>query len=68
MAKSRLVEAISGEHLSLVVAGHLARTQLVADPLARYDGDHLMQMVEAGARALTRVGPRASMAAIWTSW
>lgn len=47
---------ILGEHLNLTVAAHLARTQLVADPLARYDGDHLLEMVNAVAQALTRVG------------
>ena len=52
-----LPERIRGEHLGLCVAAHLARTQLVVDPLARYDADHLIQMVNAVASALARVAP-----------
>jgi hypothetical protein len=48
---------IEGAHLRLSVAAHLARTQLVRDPLVRYDSDHLMEMVSAVARALTKVVP-----------
>ena len=54
---SDLTAAIRGEHLSLCVAAHLARTQLVADPRLRYDADHLMEMVESVAAALVRVAP-----------
>jgi hypothetical protein len=50
-----LTETILGEHLKLCVAAHLARTQLVPDPRTRYDGQHLLEMVEAVAEALTRV-------------
>ena len=55
--KKSLVEEIQGEHLSLCVAAHLGRTQLVANPLAPYDAKHLMEIVEAVARALARVAP-----------
>jgi hypothetical protein len=50
-------ERVRGEHLSLSVAAHLARTQLVVDPLAHYDPDHLIEMVDAVASALARVAP-----------
>jgi hypothetical protein len=52
-----LPERIRGEHLGLCVAAHLARTQLVVDPLARYDAKHLIEMVNAVASALARVAP-----------
>ena len=52
-----LPDRIRGEHLGLCVAAHLSRTQLVADPLQRYDGQHLMDMVEGVARALVKVAP-----------
>ena len=52
-----LADRIRGEHLGLCVAAHLARTQLVTDPLQRYDGEHLIEMVEAVARALAKVAP-----------
>ena len=54
---NELADRIRGEHLGLCVAAHLARTQLVADPLVRYDGEHLLEMVEGVARALAKVAP-----------
>lgn len=53
--RTPLAETILGEQLKLSVAAHLARTQLAPDPRARYDGQHLMEMVEAVGQALTRV-------------
>ena len=53
--KTALIESIEGQHLNLCVAAHLGRTQLVANPLTRYDTEHLMEMVEAVARALAKV-------------
>lgn len=52
-----LVETTLGQHLALSVAAHLARTQLVPDPLNVYDGEHLIQSVDAIANALLRVTP-----------
>lgn len=46
-----------GQHLALAIAAHLARTQLVPDPLNAYDAQHLRDSVEVVARALTRVAP-----------
>ena len=39
------------------MAAHLARTQLVADPLALYDAQHLIDMVQSVAGALLKVAP-----------
>ena len=55
--KISLVETIRGQHVHLSVAAHLARTQLTADPLKRYDGQHLLEMLDAIARALAKVAP-----------
>jgi len=52
-----LRDAILGQHLSLTVAAHLARVQLVSNPLARYDAEHIIQMVELVAGALVKVAP-----------
>jgi len=46
-----------GQHVHLSVAAHLARTQLVMDPLKRYDGEHLLDMLDVIARALAKVAP-----------
>ena len=52
-----LRDAIVGQHMSLAVAAHLARVQLVSDPLARYDAEHIIEMVEIVAGALVKVAP-----------
>ena len=49
-----LAEGISGQHVSLAVAAHLARSQLVPEPLKAYDGQHLSDMLDVMAQALTR--------------
>jgi hypothetical protein len=53
----RLTETILGQHLALSVAAHLARTQLVPDPLKVYDAQHIGDMVDIVANALARVAP-----------
>jgi hypothetical protein len=53
----QLNDSILGQHLALSVAAHLARTQLVPDPLSIYDGQHLTDMLELIGRALTKVAP-----------
>ena len=50
----QLPERISGQHVSLAVAAHLARTQLVPDPLKVYDGQHLSETLNIVAQALAR--------------
>jgi hypothetical protein len=53
----QLTEGIAGQHLALSVAAHLARTQLVTDPLRVYDGQHLSEMLNVVAGALARTAP-----------
>ena len=53
----QLVEPISGQHLSLAVAAHLARTQLVPDPLKVYDAQHVLDMLNVIGLALARTAP-----------
>jgi hypothetical protein len=53
----QLTDGILGQHLALSVAAHLARTQLVPEPLAVYDSQHLSEMVDVVARALAKVAP-----------
>jgi hypothetical protein len=53
----QLTDSVLGQHLALAVAAHLARTQLVPDPLSVYDGQHMSDMVDAVANALARVAP-----------
>jgi hypothetical protein len=53
----QLIDSSLGQHLALSVAAHLARTQLVPEPLAYYDSEHLAAMVDIVARALARVAP-----------
>jgi hypothetical protein len=53
----QLTEGISGQHLALSVAAHLARTQLVPDPLKVYDGQHLTDMLNVVGLALARTAP-----------
>ena len=52
-----LADSIAGQYLSLAVAAHLARTQLVPDPLKVYDGQHLSEMLNVVAQALARTAP-----------
>jgi hypothetical protein len=52
-----LTENILGQHLALSVAAHLVRTQLVPEPFAVHDAQHLGEMVDVVARALARVAP-----------
>ena len=51
----QLTDTIAGQHLALSVAAHLARTQLVRDPLTVYDGQHILEMINAVGGALARV-------------
>ena len=53
----QLTDSILGQHLALSVASHLARTQLVPEPLAVCDSQHLGDMVDIVARALAKVAP-----------
>jgi hypothetical protein len=53
----QLTSSVLGQHLALAVAAHLARTQLIPDPLTVYDGQHMSEMVNAVANALARVAP-----------
>lgn len=53
----RFIPAGVGQHLALPVAAHLARSQLVPDPLKPYDARHLGETLEIVARALARVSP-----------
>lgn len=46
-----------GQHLSLAVAAHLARTQLVPDALKREDARHLGDVLNVVAQALARTAP-----------
>ncbi len=50
-------DSIAGQYLSLAVAAHLARTQLVPDPLKVYDSQHLGEMLNVVAQALARTAP-----------
>jgi hypothetical protein len=52
-----LVEGIAGQHLALPVAAHLARTQLVPDPLKVYDGQHMTDTLNVVGLALARTAP-----------
>jgi hypothetical protein len=52
-----LADSLLGQHLALSVAAHLARTQLVPDPLNVYDAQHVSEMVDVVANALARVAP-----------
>lgn len=52
-----LANSIAGQYLSLAVAAHLARTQLVPDPLKVYDAQHLGEMLNVVAQALARTAP-----------
>lgn len=49
-----MVDTSQGQHIALSLAAHLARSQLVRDPLARYDTQHLFEMLDAVAYALLK--------------
>lgn len=53
----QLTDSILGQHLALSVAAHLARSQLVPDPLNVYDSQHMGEMVDVVGNALARVAP-----------
>jgi hypothetical protein len=60
MGRSKTQElaiSIQGQHLALSVAAHLARTQLVPEPLRVYDGQHLSEMLDVVARSIAKVVP-----------
>jgi len=48
---------IQGQHLALSVAAHLARTQLVPEPLRVYGGQDLSELLDVVARAIAKVVP-----------
>lgn len=50
----QLSDSIAGQHLALSVAAHLARSQLVPEPLKVYDSQHLSEMINLVAMALAR--------------
>lgn len=50
-------DGLLGQHLALSVAAHVARTQLVPDPLDVRDARHRSEMLDAVANALARVAP-----------
>ena len=50
-------EGISGQHLALSVAAHLARTQLIPEPFKVYDGQHVTDMLNVVGLALARIAP-----------
>ena len=52
-----LNHATVGQHLALPVAAHLARTQLVPDPLSAFDGPHVSETLDVVASGLARVAP-----------
>jgi hypothetical protein len=53
----QLIDGALGQQLALSVAAHLARTQLVPEPLRPYDSQHLTETLDIVARALARVSP-----------
>jgi hypothetical protein len=53
----QITDGLLGQHLALSVAAHLARSQLVPDPLNVYDAQHLSETLDAVASALARVAP-----------
>ena len=53
----KLTDSISGQYLSLAVAAHLARTQVIPEPLNVYDSQHLGETLNVVAQALARTAP-----------
>ncbi|HJV10920.1 MAG TPA: hypothetical protein VJ690_05405, partial [Burkholderiales bacterium] len=57
-SKTQLItDSVQGQHLALSVAAHLARTQLVPDPLNVYDSQHMSETLDVVGNALARVAP-----------
>jgi hypothetical protein len=52
--KSKTAQVFLGQHLALSLAAHLARTQLVRDPLASYDAQHDRELLNVIGSALAR--------------
>jgi len=50
----RFSDNLSGQYLSLAVAAHLARTQLIPDPRKVCDAEHLNEMLNVVAQAIAR--------------
>ena len=48
---------LPGQHVALSVAAHLARTQLIPDPLGACDAPRLSETLDAVGNALARVAP-----------
>jgi hypothetical protein len=57
MTRKLNAASVFGQHLSLAVAAHLARSQLVPDPLEAYDSQHRSEMLNFIALALARTAP-----------
>lgn len=53
----KLGDSLSGQYLSLAVAAHLARTQVIPNPLKVYDSQHLGETLNVVAQALARTAP-----------
>lgn len=57
-ANTRLpIETNPGQHLALALAAHLARTELVPDPLAGHDTRQIVDILNCVGWALARVAP-----------
>ena len=54
---TRLAQGIRNQHVAMSVAAGLARAQLVPNPVAVYDAQHLSEMLELIAAAIARVAP-----------
>ena len=52
--RSKATETIAGQHLALSAAAHLARVQLVRDPLGAHDASHNVEMSNMIGTALAR--------------
>ena len=52
-----LIETTLGQHLALALAAHLARTELIPDPLAGYDALQMVDTLNRVGWALARVAP-----------
>jgi hypothetical protein len=53
----QLIDNTLGQQPGLSVAAHLARMQLLPEPLAVYDSEHMNEMIDIVARALAKVTP-----------
>lgn len=54
MTRKSNAASVSGQHVSLAVAAHLARTQLVPHPHKVYDAQHVGEVLNVVAQALAR--------------